>query len=143
MFTDGGARGNPGPAATGVVLYTSDRSPLEIQNNPVITESIHHSLSTHLGDTTNNVAEWEAVVEGITWINENHPDAEIVGFLDSELVQRQIMGIYKVKDLKMKDLKNKFEKLIGNKKKNFFHIERAKNKLADALVNETLDAYNQ
>jgi ribonuclease HI len=143
LFTDGGARGNPGPAATGVVIFSTDLAPAEAAKQLDSTKwgKPLQTLSTHLGETTNNVAEWSAVVEGVDWIVDNHPGQPIVGFLDSELVQRQIIGRYKVKDLKMKEHKQQFDKLIKAMQYDFYHIERAYNKLADALVNKTLDEF--
>lgn len=145
VFTDGGARGNPGPAATGIVIFKLNNtahlktisSPHDIELDKPLAE-----LSTHLGETTNNVAEWAAIVEAAEWINEFAPDDEVLGFLDSQLVQRQIEGIYKVKDLKMKSFKVKFDNLFKGRKYRFIHIERELNSLADELVNKTLDEYS-
>lgn len=145
LFSDGGARGNPGPAATGVMIYQTDKKISEIVADP------HYQkygdslveLSTYLGETTNNVAEWSAVIEGVEWANTHYPDEEIVGFLDSELIQRQIIGRYKVKDSKMKELKKQFEQAMKGKQFNFVHILRSLNARADALVNETLDSVKE
>lgn len=143
MYTDGGARGNPGPAATGVALYLVSEPAQEIVSKittftlpaPIAT------LSTYLGETTNNVAEWQAVVEGLQWIKENHPSEDVVGVLDSELVQRQIIGRYKIKDPKMKSAFTQMQQLLSPPYM-FVHVPRALNKVTDALVNQTLDQNN-
>jgi ribonuclease HI len=145
QFSDGGARGNPGPAATGIAIYKTKLSLEQVvllKNADTLGEPIK-TLSTYLGETTNNVAEWSAVVEGVEWITTEYENEEIVGFLDSELVQRQIIGRYKVKDLKMKQFKSKFDVLMKGKKINFVHVLRENNKLADSLVNTTMDEFTK
>ena len=145
LFTDGGARGNPGPAATGIIIFETEQPISKIiqKTNSTAWGEPLHELSTHLGQTTNNVAEWSAVVEGVDWITTHYPDQEIVGFLDSELVQRQIIGKYKVKDSKMKEYKKQFDTLVKDKSYQFHHIDRSHNKLADELVNKTLDDFEE
>ena len=145
QFSDGGARGNPGPAATGVAIYKTElelEKVIVLKNADTLGEPVK-TLSTYLGETTNNVAEWSAVVEGVEWIINEYEDAQIVGFLDSELVQRQIIGRYKVKDTKMKEFKSKFDTAMKGKKLNFIHVLRENNKLADSLVNTTMDEYSK
>lgn len=140
MFTDGGSRGNPGPAATGIAIYRIDVPAQQLSKHihslilpePIIT------LSTYLGETTNNVAEWQAVVEGLNWIKEHHPEEDVVGVLDSELVQRQIIGKYKIKDPKMKSAFAQMQQLLSPPYL-FIHVPREMNRVTDALVNETLD----
>lgn len=132
IFSDGGARGNPGPAAAAFVVV--DRS-----------GRVLHKESKFLGDTTNNVAEYRGVVLAITWLLQEFPipnfQFPIIFNLDSELVVRQLTGVYKVKDV---DLKKSFQvvrNLQGKIKSKiiFKHIPRFKNKLADFLVNQELD----
>ncbi|MBI4049676.1 MAG: ribonuclease HI family protein [Candidatus Doudnabacteria bacterium] len=126
IYTDGGARGNPGPAAVGVVIYGSGERPIR-------------QISEYIGNATNNQAEYKALIRGL---NEAALlDAkELLCFLDSELVVRQLIGKYKVKEPELKTLiaevlrlSNKFLRV------DFKHVLRAKNKLADKLVNEALD----
>ena len=129
MYTDGGARGNPGPAAIGVAIY-------EVAN-------IHTPIQTYkkyLGETTNNQAEYRALLTGLEMANKLGAK-ELVCYLDSELVVKQLTGIYKIKEAGLQELamdairlKNNFDIV------EFRHIPREKNKLADQLVNDALDA---
>lgn len=134
VYCDGGARGNPGPAAIGFAVYKGGKRV--------------KTFSEKIGEATNNVAEYEALLAALKWIRRNqrvlksqaNEDLLINFFLDSELVSRQLRGIYKVKDAKLKKLiiqvKN-LERQIGGI--TFYHyIERSQNKLADSLVNQTL-----
>lgn len=126
LFTDGGSRGNPGPSATGVIL-------LDMEDNVV------KKSSKYLGETTNNQAEYQALQEGLA-LAQNSGVKELEVYMDSELIVKQINGLYKIKnpDLKLlyDDIKNKS---AGFSKITFTHVPRTMNKLADALVNETLD----
>lgn len=129
VFADGGARGNPGPAAYGFAVFDKN-------------ESIIHEEGEKIGEATNNIAEYTAVLKALSWINNNLQEVEKIEFyLDSELITKQLNGDYKVKN---KALKEKFEKIVNLKKnqKNvtFTHILREKNTIADALVNKALDA---
>ena len=130
LYTDGGARGNPGPAAIGVVLKDSDNKNIEIKGK-------------YLGSSTNNNAEYEAIILGLE-LALRHGITTLDCFLDSELVVRQIKGIYKVKNENLKELFNKV-KILENKfeKITFTHVLRALNKEADAIVNKVLDLKNQ
>jgi ribonuclease HI len=129
IYCDGGSRGNPGPAASAAVI-TSDGSILK-------------SLSKHLGVTTNNIAEYSAVILAYQWLIENKEevkDKEIRFILDSELVVRQLTGRYKVKKDYLKLLNERikdYEKEFREVK--YQHVLRHKNETADSLVNETLD----
>jgi len=131
--TDGGSRGNPGPAGIGV--YASS------ENKMVFT------LSECIGDTTNNVAEYSAVIHALKKIQADDLHIEKTKFiLDSELIVKQITGLYKVKQDHLKILKSEIVSLIENLRKTgnlkiitFSHVLREKNKLADKLVNEALD----
>lgn len=127
LYTDGGSRGNPGPGAIGVVL--------ENENGEVIYE-----LAKYIGKCTNNEAEYVALIAGLK-VAENKKVEELEVFIDSQLVEKQINGEYKVKDIRMKKLwtqaanfRQKFKSL------KFTHVKRGKNKRADALVNEALDS---
>ncbi|MFA5126454.1 MAG: ribonuclease HI family protein [Patescibacteria group bacterium] len=125
LFTDGGARGNPGPAAIGAVLHIDGQS---------VVESSHY-----LGEATNNQAEYEAIIAGLKLAHKNQVDV-LECYLDSELVVKQMRQEYKVKD---KDLQKLFVKAwnetLNFKKITWHHIPREKNKAADRLVNLALD----
>ncbi|HLD20429.1 MAG TPA: ribonuclease HI family protein [Patescibacteria group bacterium] len=128
LYTDGGARGNPGPAAIGGVLFG--------ENNTVI-----HEFQKYIGTTTNNQAEYQALLAGLEYAHKKRIK-NIHCFLDSELVVKQLNREYKVKD---KNLAKLFVK-AWNICQTFSHITftavpRAKNKHADALVNKALDDY--
>jgi ribonuclease HI len=126
IFTDGGARGNPGPAGIGCVI-------LDEQGNAVA------EISEYIGETTNNQAEYKALLAGLTKAKDLGAK-EIDVFLDSELVVKQMNREYRVKD---KDLAPLFVKVynltLGFKRIIFKHIRRKKNELADELVNQALD----
>lgn len=123
---DGGARGNPGPAAIGVVLRDADGAVLEERGEKI-------------GEATNNVAEYRALLKGIELAAAHGAsDLELVG--DSELVVRQVEGRYKVKNLGMKELHAEVKKaLAGFDSWSIRHVRRAENADADRLVNEALD----
>lgn len=126
LYTDGGARGNPGPAATGAVLFDSENNLVEFD-------------ATYLGETTNNMAEYEALLLGLSIAIKNNVE-ELVCFLDSELIVMQVNGAYQVKN---KALKEKYKKIKVLKESfksiKFAHVRREKNKFADKLVNVVLD----
>lgn len=126
LFTDGGSRGNPGKAAIGCVLYDEKNNIIE-------------SYSKYLGITTNNQAEYNALLHGLELARKHKAD-EVECFLDSELVVKQMKKEYKVKD---KDLAKLFVRVwnlsLNFKKISFHHIRREKNSHADKLVNEELD----
>lgn len=132
VFTDGGARGNPGPSAVGV--YIAD------ENNKKIA-----GFGKTIGTATNNVAEYKAVIEAFDWIIENKKlllrNARINFFLDSKLVCCQIIGIFKVKNVTLKDLLLDVRDREGQINLQVFyrHIPREQNTKADAFVNAALD----
>ncbi|MFC1735241.1 ribonuclease HI family protein [Candidatus Hydrogenedentota bacterium] len=127
LNTDGGSRGNPGPAGIGAVIKTPKGN--------VITE-----VSEYIGTATNNVAEYRALLAGLEKCAEL--GAEYVECrLDSQLIVHQMNGVYRVKDPRMKkhfaevvELKNRFAACT------FKHVRRNENSHADKLVNEALDA---
>jgi ribonuclease HI len=128
MFADGGSRGNPGPAASGVVLYD--------ETGQVVREVGHF-----LGVATNNVAEWDGLISGMEAALELGASGLVVR-MDSELVVKQMLGIYRVKHANLIPLHRKATSLarrfgsfaIG-------HVRRNENAAADAVVNRTLDAH--
>ena len=125
-FVDGASRGNPGPAALGVVFQ--DPKGKVIKN-----------LSVRIGITTNNVAEYYALIfalQGAIIMGAG----ELEVFTDSELVARQFAGEYKIKEASLKMLFLLIEHLRGGfKKLTVTHVPREKNKLADAEANRALD----
>ncbi len=123
---DGGARGNPGPAAIGVVLRDADGAVVE-------------SVGETIGKATNNVAEYRALLRGIELAAAHGvTELELVG--DSELVVRQVEGRYKVKNAGMKELHAEAVKELGRFDRwSIRHVKRAQNADADRLVNEALD----
>ena len=124
---DGGARGNPGPAAIGVVVRDSEGN--------VLAERCER-----IGRATNNVAEYRALLAGIELAAAHGAtELELVG--DSELVVRQVEGRYKVKDAKMKELHAEVKRALADFQSwTIRHVRREHNSGADALVNQALDA---
>lgn len=133
MYTDGGARGNPGPAALGVVLKDEK-------------EKTTASYQQTLGKRTNNEAEYEAVIFALKKIKQRYgkEKARLLDIelrLDSELVARQLQGAYKIAEPRLHPLFMAIWNLrveLGNVR--IVHVPRSRNKEADALVNEALDA---
>ncbi|MEA2140804.1 MAG: ribonuclease [Solirubrobacteraceae bacterium] len=126
VHVDGGARGNPGPAAAGVVIESSDGQLL----------GEHAQL---LGRTTNNVAEYRALLLGLERARElGASEVEVVG--DSELIAKQVLGEYKVKNEALRPLhKEATSALRGFERWSIRTVPRAQNADADALVNAALD----
>jgi ribonuclease HI len=127
LFTDGGARGNPGPAAYAYVLETDDGTVLAAHGEAI-------------GVATNNVAEYRALVEGLRKAAELQVD-ELEVISDSELLVHQMRGEYRVKKDTLRELWEEAGELadrIG--KVSYTAVRREHNELADRLVNEALDA---
>ena len=126
MYSDGGARGNPGRAATGIIIKDQTGKTL-------------YRLSKYLGIATNNQAEYAALIQGLKFLTQK--GIKIVAcYLDSELVVRQLNGLYRIKDQKIKEKYRQLSLLISKfKKVTFKHIYRENNVEADKLVNQTLD----
>jgi ribonuclease HI len=127
LSTDGGARGNPGPAAYGYVLESEDG----------------HVLAAHgeaIGRATNNVAEYSGLVAGLERAAElGVSELEVVS--DSELLVKQMQGEYRVKNAALRELWERASELErGFAKVRYTAVKRAHNELADSLVNEALDA---
>jgi ribonuclease HI len=125
IYTDGGARGNPGPAAIGVVIMDGER--------------VVDSFGRYIGETTNNQAEYRALIAALERAFELGAK-EVECKLDSELVVKQMLREYKVRD---KDLQPLFLAVynlsVGFKKITFRHVRRELNAAADAEVNAALD----
>jgi ribonuclease HI len=123
---DGGARGNPGPAGYGV--FIQDEAGRKVA-----------ALSEYLGHQTNNFAEYQGLIGALEYVVAHGPKALRV-ISDSELMVRQIKGIYKVKNQTLKDLHARAKQLIGELE--WFSIEHAlreHNREADRLANEAMD----
>jgi ribonuclease HI len=145
VHTDGGARGNPGPAAVGVVIEE-----VESDNGNVIRKKLLAEFGKRIGETTNNVAEYTAVIEALHFMK-NYPIIKLSNFpiiqffLDSKLVVEQLSGNYKVKDPKLRELTMQVKRLERECAGvvAYAHIPREENSLADLLVNRALDARGQ
>ena len=128
LHTDGGARGNPGPAAIGWVLFTEE-------------ERIIDHGSEYLGETTNNVAEYEGLIRGLA-AAKRHDCDDLEVYMDSELVVKQVRGEYQVKAAHLKELRDRAASMLASFETHSIshvardHIRQAR---ADQLVNEALD----
>lgn len=131
IFSDGGSRGNPGPAASAYIIH--------------IGQEIVKKDSEYLGITTNNVAEYNGVVLALEALIKMPldfaRDCEIEFRLDSELVVKQLKGEYKIKDVNMITLAMEVKKIIADNKLKitFLHVPRKENSIADKMVNVKLD----
>jgi ribonuclease HI len=132
IFTDGGARGNPGPSGIGVVIYLEDE-----HGNRKHLENIEE----YIGEHTNNFAEYTALIKALE--RATHLEQKNVQcYLDSELVVKQITGLYKIREESLKPLAARVLALKSNFKQiNFTHVHREKNSEADKLVNNSIDSY--
>lgn len=130
IHTDGGARGNPGPSGIGVCIQD--------ETHVVLSE-----ISEYIGEGTNNVAEYTAVQRAFETVIDLFPKTASISlnfFLDSQLVERQLSGVYKIKDATLK----KYAKEINELRERFHtvtftHVRREENKRADELANEAMD----
>ena len=129
IYTDGGSRGNPGPAATGVVIG----------------DPFHKTYSSYIGERTNNEAEYEAALLALQKVKslvgkKNTKQTEVVLFMDSQLAVMQLRGKYKIMGDTISPLFLKIHNLaIDFLSVEYVHIPREKNKEADAMVNKELD----
>lgn len=132
IHTDGGARGNPGPAALGVVIAAADGS-------------LKKEYGEYLGQTTNNVAEYQAVIFALKKLKQligkaKASEASVHIHVDSELLARQLNGQYKIKEANIQKLFLEAWNLhldFGHVE--FLHIPREQNRAADSLVNTVLN----
>ncbi len=128
LFADGGSRGNPGPAASGAVLYD--------ERGDVLRE-----IGTFLGVATNNVAEWNGLLEGLKAALELGVD-DLAVRMDSELVVKQLSGQYRVKHPGLIPLHAEAKGLLRRfGRVDVRHVPRRENAAADAVVNQVLDAH--
>ncbi len=126
LYADGGSRGNPGPGASGAVLYDAEKN-------------IVGRYQKFLGHTTNNQAEYEAVILGMQKAYELKAD-ELEIYMDSQLVVKQLKQEFRIKDKKLQLLFVKaWNAMQKFKKVSIEHIPRSQNKEADKLVNIALD----
>lgn len=132
IYTDGGSRGNPGPSALGV--YIEDENGKKLM-----------TIGKRLGDATNNIAEYEAILEAFKWLIKNKKlfskETKIYFYMDSLLAYSQIVGLFKIKNEKLREIYfqiKKEQKELGFEVY-YQHIRRELNKKADALVNQALD----
>lgn len=126
LHTDGAARGNPGPAAAGIVV--------ERTNGDVLVQT-----GAYLGEMPNNQAEYRALILGLRAASEFRPAAVDV-FMDSELVVRQMTGVYQVRDATLRQLYQEALTLVRTiPQVSFTHVRRAQNAVADRLANQALN----
>lgn len=126
-FTDGGARGNPGPAGIGIVIMDGER--------------VVEAFGRYIGETTNNQAEYQALIAALTRASELGAE-DVECKLDSELVVKQMRHEYKVRDAGLQPLFLRAWNLCaGFKKTTFQHIRRELNAAADAEVNAAIDRH--
>lgn len=127
LYTDGGARGNPGPAGIGGVLYDGGKRVAEFKR--------------YIGKRTNNWAEYEALAEGVAEAKRSGFSGHALDIrMDSELIVRQMSGIYKVKDKNLKEQYAKVREALADfPGTRFTHVPREENMEADRLVNEAID----
>ena len=125
IYIDGASRGNPGLGGAGA--YLADEEGNEILR-----------LTKYLGTVTNNVAEYAALLLGLKEAKKRKLK-EILIFSDSELLVRQVQGIYQVKNAVLKKNHEEVMKILRNFNYKISHVRREKNKIADQLANEAID----
>lgn len=128
VHTDGGARGNPGPAAVGVVIRGNGKTIA--------------AFGKKIGEATNNVAEYSAVIEALKEVKRLRQNVAVSFFLDSTLVVHQLNGLFKIKQPHLRELLVKVRELEGEVGGviRYSAVPREQNTQADALVNEALDS---
>lgn len=130
IYSDGGSRGNPGPAATGIVIKDE-------QGNVV------DAYGEYLGTQTNNFAEYSALISGLKRAK-HHGATEVLCMVDSQLVEKQLNREWKVKDANIQKLFVQAWNVMQEfKKVEIKHTLRSGNKEADAEVNKVLDAHSK
>ena len=137
LYADGGARGNPGPAGAGAVVF-------DATGKRVV------EVADYLGVATNNIAEYEAVLRGLTALKDAYADgffkhAQVTVKMDSKLVIEQMKGAYRVRHPNLIPRYMEIKNLITRhfSKVEFVHVPRAQNADADALANRAMDAGNR
>lgn len=123
VFIDGASKGNPGPAGIGVLILDENKNEIS-------------KISEKIGNTTNNVAEYKALLKAITECKKLNI-LSVKFYTDSQLLARQINGIYKIKDERLKSIYIKIKgKLLGFRNWEITHIPREQNVVADKLANK-------
>ncbi|MCG2691899.1 ribonuclease HI family protein, partial [Microgenomates group bacterium] len=128
IFTDGGSRGNPGPAAVGIVIKDA-------------ANKIQHSFGQAIGTATNNIAEYQAVIIALQWLRQQPVKSRKINFfLDSTLVVNQLNGLWKLKDARLRQKVILIRQLEASFNANITYtaIPRAQNSRADFQVNLAL-----
>ncbi len=129
IFCDGGARGNPGPAAYGFVVYLDDK--------------LIKKGAGYIGIATNNFAEYTALIAALKWLASQFRGHDLEFNLDSQLVASQLSGTYKIKNAKIREFVVEIRALETNFGQiRYLHIRRELNREADSLVNQVLDEQN-
>lgn len=149
IYTDGGSRGNPGPAAIGVHAAKGQTLPLAHrgEGGSDLNGEMVFQLSQTIGNTTNNVAEWQAVIKALDYLIKNNIQSDQIDFfLDSELVVKQIKREYKIKQPHLQTLSTHLHQLLqqlDSSQVYFHYLPREQNKTADFLVNQALDSFSK
>lgn len=147
LFADGGSRGNPGESAYGFAVYVFENEQLTEKEVLELCSSISPEVikGEYIGLTTNNVAEWSGVKKGVEFCNKNYgANRTIFIFLDSQLVVRQVLGEYKVKQPHLIPYHSEVKNLLAEYSKwSIHHIYREQNKIADSEVNRILDSIHK
>jgi ribonuclease HI len=128
LYTDGASRGNPGLAGIGAVLYRQAGGRLEEVD----------SVSESIGHATNNVAEYKAMLAGLKMVASRDPELLIIR-ADSELLIKQLKGVYRVRNENLKPLYLEAKRLLGSVPSRLEHVPREMNVRADELANQALD----
>jgi len=128
IYTDGASRGNPGDSAYGFAILKDD--------------DILSKGNGYLGEKTNNQAEYIALLEGLKKLLELDINKNVIIYMDSQLIVRQIKGVYKIRNKKLKEYYKKIVKLLDKIENwNIKHINREENEIADKLANDAIDSY--
>jgi ribonuclease HI len=137
VFTDGASRGNPGASAIGIIIYDENDIPIKRWNE-------------YIGIATNNQAEYRALLKSLELVKQliesgEHKFDTVEFYADSELMVKQIRGIYKIKQPELLILNKQFHSGIRQLgvKYSIHHVERALNKEADKLANQGIDNYGK
>ncbi|BAI80943.1 ribonuclease HI [Deferribacter desulfuricans SSM1] len=125
IFTDGACSGNPGPAGIGFVIYDED-------------DNVIKECSEYLGEATNNIAEYTALIKALESIKDKK-HYKLIIYSDSELLVKQIKGVYKVKNKNLKKLYDKVLELIQGVDFELIHIPREDNSYADKLAKKAIE----
>lgn len=126
IYADGASRGNPGPAAYGVVIL--DDSGAKVAE-----------LGENLGIRTNNYAEYQGAIAGLRYLETRHPGSEVELRMDSKLVIEQLSGRWQIKHPELRELAQEAQRIIRGLKVSFTWVPREQNSLADAAGNRALD----